>query len=171
MDCAEAIAKKCGIEIRRIDLSSVRQLLGGSSQTDRTVDVPIGHYAEETMKKTVVPNRNMMMLSIAGAWAVSLKFDAVMYGAHAGDHTIYPDCRKEFIEPLSNAFLNCDWHSIDLYAPFLDLTKGQIAKIGKDLNVPFNETWTCYVGGDTPCGKCGACTERAEAMAEAGIHE
>ena len=94
LDCAEAIAKKCGIEIRRIDLSSVRQLLGGSSQTDRTVDVPIGHYAEETMKKTVVPNRNMMMLSIAGAWAVSLKFDAVMYGAHAGDHTIYPDCRK-----------------------------------------------------------------------------
>jgi len=160
---ARVFCRNMNIEHQVIDLP-ITHLLKGSSQTDKSVDVPEGHYAAENMKKTVVPNRNMVMLSIGGAWALSIGADVLAFGAHAGDHTIYPDCRATFIQPMSEAFRNCDWNKVSLEVPFAFLSKGEIAAIGKTLKVPYELTWTCYKGLVNPCGKCGACQERKEAF-------
>jgi len=117
------------------------------------------------MKQTVVPNRNMIMLSVAVGWALALQFDAVAYGAHSGDHAIYPDCREEFAQALDQAVGLCDWQGMQLMRPFVHLDKGAIAQRGDALGVPFELTWTCYKGGAVHCGKCGACQERREAFA------
>ncbi len=163
--CAETVANRAGVPWELIDLSPITPLLSGSSQSDLSVAVPMGRYDEPSMKQTVVPNRNMIMLAVAGAAAVARKLDAVVYGAHAGDHAIYPDCREPFIAAMSSALSLCDWHSIVLLAPYVSMSKGDICKRGVQLHVPFAETWTCYVGGEKPCGTCGACTERADAFA------
>jgi len=168
LDYAAKLCARFGWPYQVIDLSAVGQLLIGSSQTDRSVPVPHGHYAADNMKKTVVPNRNMVMLAVAGAIALANKSDAVAYGAHAGDHTIYPDCRPVFIRTMRTAFQLCDWETIDLLTPFQDWTKGQIAALGVMLEVPYDLTWTCYEGREQPCGLCGSCTERAEAFKFAG---
>lgn len=167
---AEKLCKFAEVEHKIINLP-ITEVLLGSSQTDKTIEVPEGHYAAENMKKTVVPNRNMIMISIAGAWAISLKADVVAYGAHAGDHTIYPDCRDTFVIPMSHALRNADWHQVQLEAPFLFLSKGEIAEMGVRLKVPFELTWTCYKGLSKHCGKCGACQERKEAFVVAGIKD
>ena len=168
LHCAGYLAREAHARYQLADLSSLRPLLAGSSQTDGSVEVPHGHYSEESMKQTVVPNRNMLLLSCAIAWAVSLKFDAVAYGAHAGDHAIYPDCREEFCKAMAEVAKVCDWHPVELVRPFIAMTKGEIVKRGLELGVPFQHTWTCYEGLHTPCGKCGSCVERAEAFAFAG---
>lgn len=152
-----------------VDLTSLAKVLPGSSQTDKSVDVPEGHYSEENMKLTVVPNRNMILLSIAVGHAIAHKFDAVSFAAHAGDHAIYPDCRNEFVEALQDAVNLCDWSSIDLLRPYVNLTKSDIASNGGLLQVDYSRTWSCYVGGKLHCGKCGTCTERREAFHLAGL--
>jgi len=118
---------------------------------------------------TVVPNRNMLMLAAAAAIALTSHCEALAYGAHAGDHTIYPDCRPTFIQIMREALLNCDWQPLQLLVPFQNWTKGDIVKEGLRLRVPYELTWTCYQGDAEPCGKCGSCTEREEAFAFAGI--
>jgi 7-cyano-7-deazaguanine synthase len=168
---AKTVADLAGVPWELIDLSPVAPLLSGSSQSDLSVPVPVGRYDEPSMKQTVVPNRNMIMLSIASAAAIARKLEAVVYGAHAGDHAIYPDCREPFIEAMSSALRLCDWHPVTLLAPYVTLTKGDICKRGLQLNVPFADTWTCYVGDEHPCGQCGACTERAEAFAFAKAND
>lgn len=154
------------VEHKIVDLRSIKPLINNSSQTGDT-PVPHGHYAEENMKQTVVPNRNMILCSVAIGWAVNLKADFVSYGAHDGDHAIYPDCRPEFAELLNQCAQTCDWHKVELIAPFSGKDKGDIAIRGKELQVPYDLTWTCYEGKTDPCGKCGACQERAEAFAKA----
>ena len=171
LNCAEMFCRGIGLSYPILDLRNVGALLTGSSQTDSNVPVPHGHYAAENMKLTVVPNRNMLMLAAAGAVALAERCDAIAYGAHAGDHTIYPDCRPTFIQIMREAFLNCDWNPLQLLVPFQDWTKGQIAERGILLGVPYELTWTCYEGGERPCGACGACTERAEAFAFAGAKD
>ncbi|MCR9117270.1 MAG: 7-cyano-7-deazaguanine synthase QueC [bacterium] len=171
LDAAARISEGLGIEHRIADLRSISPLLAGNSLVGSEMAVPEGHYAEESMKQTVVPNRNMIMLSVAIGWAISLKFQAVAYGAHSGDHAIYPDCRPEFAETMAAAARLCDWSEIELLRPFVSLSKGDIAKIGSDLNAPFDLTWTCYNGRERHCGKCGACVERKEAFAEHGLHD
>jgi len=170
LESAAALSKRLGVEHQIADLRSINPLLGASNSLSGTeIDVPEGHYEEENMKLTVVPNRNMIMLSVAVGWALSLKFDAVAYGAHSGDHAIYPDCREEFAHALDQAVKLCDWHAMRLMRPFVDLDKGDIAKRGHELSVPFELTWTCYKGLEKHCGKCGACQERLEAFAKHGI--
>jgi 7-cyano-7-deazaguanine synthase len=169
--CAMRLCQHLGVRHDVIDLSGVGALLPNSSQTDPAVPVPFGRYDEPSMKQTVVPNRNMFLLAAAGAVAIARGFDRIAYGAHAGDHTIYPDCRPDFVHAMQGAFKVCDWHIIDLYAPYLSWSKGDICRLGVELGVPFGDTWTCYVGGAKPCGKCGACTERAEAFEEAGASD
>jgi 7-cyano-7-deazaguanine synthase len=154
------------VEHRVADLTPITPLLGNNSLSSREIEVPEGHYEEESMKLTIVPNRNMIMLSVAIGWAVSLKYDAVAYGAHAGDHAIYPDCRPEFASAMDQAARLCDWQPIELLRPFVNDDKGDIAKRGHDLGVPFHLTWTCYKGEALHCGKCGACQERIEAFAK-----
>jgi 7-cyano-7-deazaguanine synthase len=128
------------------------------------VDVPHGHYEDVTMRSTVVPFRNLMFVSVAAATAANLKFDAVAIAAHTGDRSVYPDCRPEFINPLSECLRAGDHTPVKLLAPYLDLTKTDIARKAKTLNVPISMTWTCYEGLDEPCGKCGSCFERKEAL-------
>ena len=170
LEFAKAICEKLSVGHRIVDVSSINQLLQGSALTS-DIAVPEGHYAEPTMKQTVVPNRNMIMISLAVGYAVSLEAGTVAFGAHAGDHAIYPDCRKEFVKALNKSTMIANYQPVRVIAPFLNLDKGDIAIIGKELGVDFSNTWTCYKGEDKPCGKCGACVERAEAMKKAGVKE
>ncbi len=172
LDAAKAIAAEAKVPYETIDLSSLAPVIAGqSSQVNLEVEVPDGHYTEESMKATVVPNRNMIMLSIAVGHAISLDFDAVAYGAHAGDHAIYPDCRIEFVEAMKHVIALCDWKNVQLLTPFVDVPKDEIARIGDKLEVPFGMTWSCYKGGETHCGTCGTCVERREAFELAGVED
>ena len=165
---ARDICESCGVEHQVADLSGIRQFLAGSALTD-SIDVPDGHYTDESMKVTVVPNRNMLMLAVATAWAVSLKYDAVAYAAHHGDHAIYPDCRPEFVCAMGAVIERCDWHNLRLECPFVDKSKGDVVRLGAELGVPFDKTWSCYKGEAQHCGKCGTCVERKEAFELAGV--
>ena len=168
LQAAAAVAAAAGVRFEVADLRGVTRFMLGSSQTDASVAVPEGHYAAESMKQTVVPNRNMLMLSVAAAWAISLRFDRVAYAAHGGDHAIYPDCRQEFIDALGGAIALADWHGVTLHGPFAALSKSDVAALGLRLGVPFELTWSCYKGGEKACGKCGTCVERLEAFADSG---
>lgn len=168
IEFARAAAMRLNLPHRIVPLRVLGEMATGSSLTDATIEVPEGHYADESMKATVVPNRNMVMLSIAAARAISLKADAVAYAAHAGDHTIYPDCRPEFVEAMRQAFQLMDWHPVRLFAPFIGSTKADIVRLGARRGVPFELTWSCYKGGRLHCGKCGTCVERREAFEVAG---
>jgi 7-cyano-7-deazaguanine synthase len=166
---ARRIAAKKSIEHRVMGLTALRCILAGSSQTSSAIEVPEGHYTEESMKATVVPNRNMIMLSIAAGCAISREFDQVAFAAHSGDHAIYPDCRENFVRQLEQALLLADWRKVFLFAPYLTITKQAIVARGAELGVPFGETWSCYKGGREHCGKCGTCVERREAFALSGV--
>jgi 7-cyano-7-deazaguanine synthase len=169
LESAARIAADVGLEYRIADLKSVTGLLSTSALTNPAIEVPDGHYTDELMKITVVPNRNMIMLSLAIGWAVSTGSDAVAYGAHAGDHAIYPDCRPEFAAAMDAAAQLCDWHPIKILAPFTGLSKADIARIAMDAGAPVAATWSCYKGGEYHCGTCGTCVERREAFRDAGI--
>lgn len=171
LDSARSICRMVGIPHEVADLRGIAHLLKGNSLIGSEVEVPEGHYAEESMKATVVPNRNMIMLSVAIGYAISLGAQFVAYGAHSGDHTIYPDCRPEFAAALNTAALLADWHQVELLRPFVRLTKAEIVKRGAELNIPFELTWSCYKGGERHCGLCGTCVERAEAFSLAGLQD
>lgn len=161
---ASYICKILRVPHKIVDIKNVRALMRGSALTSKNIKIPEGHYKDKSMRTTVVPNRNMMFLSLAVAYAISKNFDRVAIAVHAGDHAIYPDCRPEFIAAMNAATKIADYKSIKIYAPYLNKTKKGIAKIGTKLSVPFEKTWTCYKGGKLPCQKCGACFERNEAL-------
>lgn len=165
---AKATCEKLGLKYDIIDITSLTSFISNSALTGDK-PVPHGHYADENMKKTVVPNRNMIMLSIAVGIAVNREAVDVWTGVHAGDHAIYPDCRPEFIEKMNTVTLISNFQPVEIKAPYLMIDKGDIAKIGRELGVDYSLTWTCYEGQENPCGKCGACVERAEAFAKAGM--
>jgi 7-cyano-7-deazaguanine synthase len=173
LDHAARIADVLRIPHHLVDLTSITALLQGSALTDEAVPVPDGHYAAETMRSTVVPNRNAILLDMAVALAVSIKADLVAFGAHAGDHAIYPDCRPEFLEPYEQAARagNSGFiaEGFAVIAPFLSWPKTDIVVAGAALNVPFDSTWSCYTGGELHCGRCGTCTERREAFRDVGV--
>lgn len=154
-----------------VDLSAVHPLLTGSALTSPDMPVPDGHYTAESMKQTVVPNRNMIMLAIAAGYAVSRQLEIVATAVHAGDHAIYPDCRPQFIEAMHRAIIvgNEGFGAPTLVAPYVHAEKSAIAARGRDLNVPWLDTWSCYKGSTLHCGTCGTCVERREAFAVAGI--
>jgi len=166
--CAQKTCAKLGIPHKIVGLPVLNEL-APSSLTRTDWNVPEGHYAEETMKQTVVPNRNMVFLSLAAAYAIGIGAGHLYYAAHAGDHAIYPDCRPVFVSAMATSLHLCDWNDLVLHAPYLWLSKGDIAKRGTGLAVDYADTWSCYKGGDRACGKCGACTERLEAFREAGV--
>jgi 7-cyano-7-deazaguanine synthase len=128
-------------------------------------DIPDGHYAEESMKLTVVPGRNSIMLSIAAGLAESINYNYVCYANHTGDHFIYPDCRTEFVKAMNEMVQISSDNKVNLYAPFDGIMKWDIARIGAKHNVPLELTWSCY-NGNPPihCGTCGTCVERYEAF-------
>lgn len=142
-----------------------------SSLLDGADAIPEGHYEADNMKSTVVPFRNGIMLSIATGIAESHNLKKVLIANHGGDHTIYPDCRPEFIHAIDKAARYGTFINVGVSAPYTDIMKGQIASIGKRLGIDYRETWSCYKGGVVHCGKCGTCIERKEALAEAGIED
>lgn len=131
-----------------------------SSLLDKETDVPEGHYEDESMKSTVVPFRNGIMLSYAIGYAENIEAKFVLIGSHSGDHAIYPDCREQFTKALSMAAVEGTYNHIKVFSPFNHLKKNDIVKIGLSLKVPYAMTWSCYKGGDKHCGKCGTCSER-----------
>jgi len=170
IDAAAKVAEFYNAEYHFVNLPP--EIWEGSSSSQilkNEVPVPHGHYADESMKTTVVPNRNMMLLSVAAAVAISKKCQFVGYAAHAGDHAIYPDCRSSFILPMQEALRQCDWSPIELEAPFVASTKADIVRLGHELRAPFELTYSCYEGRRLHCGKCGTCTERKEAFELANV--
>ena len=133
--------------------------------------IPEGHYASENMKSTVVPFRNGIMLAIATGMAESNDLQYVMMANHGGDHTIYPDCRPEFVDAFDHAAQAGTFNGVRLLSPYCNMTKGEIAARGKALGIDYSKTWSCYRGGDKHCGKCGTCVERKEALNDAGIND
>lgn len=142
-----------------------------SSLLDGSDAIPEGHYEDENMKSTVVPFRNGIMLAIAAGIAESNGLSHVMIANHGGDHAIYPDCRPEFISAMSSATKAGSYNGVTVIAPYTNITKGDIARRGKELGIDYTETWSCYKGGEKHCGKCGTCVERKEALRDAGIED
>ena len=171
LKCAKSICKKLSLTQKVINLSSISYLLSSSSLINSNKPIPEGHYEEETMKTTVVPNRNMILLSLATARAIDSKANTVSYAAHSGDHAIYPDCRESFAKSMDAAMQLCDWKKITLNRPFVGMSKAEICKMGSNLEVPFKDTWSCYKGDTKHCGRCGTCIERREAFHLAGIDD
>lgn len=192
---ARAAAKNLKLRHDIVNLTGITRLISNSALTApkhiqfneagheveaNEIEVPDGHYAEETMKATVVPNRNMIMLSIAAGVAVNNSYKQLGIGVHSGDHFIYPDCRPRFINATNAAIVlgnagfggiaeqpDNAWPDDFLYTPFLHWSKADIALHALKLSVPLHMTWSCYKGGDLHCGRCGTCVERLEAIAEA----
>ncbi len=158
-------AKKIGfVNHKIVDITSISSLISSGALTGDK-EVPKAFYSDETQKQTIVPNRNMILLSIAVGYAVKINVGEVFYAAHKSDYSIYPDCRKEFVKALDTAiYLGNLWTPVELKAPFVDLTKADIVKMGLKLGVPYQYTWSCYEGGERPCLSCGTCLERTEAF-------
>lgn len=172
LDYAHRCASRLGVSHDIIDITDIGRRLTGSALTDAK-EVPDGHYAEETMHSTIVPNRNAIMLTIAFGIAAARGAEAVAAAVHGGDHFIYPDCRPAFVE----AFAAMQRMALDGVAqiafatPFLRWGKADIVREGARLGVPFAQTWSCYKGGARHCGRCGTCVERREAFVVAGVDD
>tara|TARA_R110000824_G_scaffold222225_1_gene409843 strand:+ start:8998 stop:9678 length:681 start_codon:yes stop_codon:yes gene_type:complete len=158
-------ANVCGLHVHEMDLTETLKTLAlESSLVGEGIDVPDGHYADPTMRSTVVPFRNGVMLSLAVASAEAYGLRNVMYAAHAGDHAVYPDCRPQFYEGFRQAADCGTYVGVQLIAPYIEDTKTDIAERGHDLGVNWTYTWSCYKGGRHHCGTCGTCVERREAL-------
>lgn len=167
--CLMAVCAKENVKVTRIDLPLGKYFK--SSLLSGAKAIPEGHYAADNMKSTVVPFRNGIMLSVAAGLAESNGLDEIVLGNHSGDHTIYPDCRPDFIEGIGAAIKAGTWKHIKVVSPFCDKTKADIVKVGAKLGVPYELTYSCYKGGKRHCGKCGTCVERKEAFQLAKIKD
>jgi 7-cyano-7-deazaguanine synthase len=171
IEYAKNLCASLNVQHRVIDIPGLQGVLGVNALTSSQADVPEGEYRDDTIKVTTVPNRNMILLSVAIAWASALKFDSVAFGAHSGEHTNYPDCKPPFAKAMDAVARVCDWAPIEVLCPFVDWNKGDIVKRGIELNVPFEKTWSCYNGRQFHCGKCSTCMDRLQAFRQAGIQD
>ena len=173
LDFAQRVTYKLSIQHRIINLAAVRDLIKGSALTSSNVEVPEGHYEAESMKATVVPGRNTFMLALAMAYAESQLAHynndiEIWYGAHSGDHHIYPDCRPAYVEAMQDVMRIATEGRVKLIAPYLYGDKVSILSNGFEWGLNYADTWTCYKGLEKPCGACGACQERALAFKTIG---
>ncbi len=162
--------KMLGIQHIIIPLEFIHQYFH-SSLLEGADAVPEGEYNDENMRSTVVPFRNGIMLAIAAGMAENNGLKQILMANHSGDHAIYPDCRPEFVKAMDAAIEAGTYDGVRLFTPYTNLTKADIAHHGKVLGIDYSETWSCYKGGEVHCGKCGTCTERREALCEAGIND
>jgi 7-cyano-7-deazaguanine synthase len=175
VESAKEICGLLGVEHTLIDLTALKPLFTSSALTNELIRIPnvpesVEHY--DTLKTTIVPNRNAIFISVAVARAISVGANNVYFGVHASDRGVYPDCRPGFVEALQTALrLGTDNHSLRIIAPFLNMTKGDIVKLGTRLEVPYSLTWSCYNGGVKHCGVCSSCRERKRAFLEAGLND
>ncbi|MDB9841958.1 7-cyano-7-deazaguanine synthase QueC [Gammaproteobacteria bacterium] len=165
VDLAAQICRENDIQQTQIQIPNTELIFANSVLTSDSIDMPHGSYQAESMQATIVPNRNMLFISYAIAQAISQEINQVWYGAHAGDHFIYPDCRPEFLDAMNQVAQICHTFPISVKAPFLNFTKAEIVKLGLNLGIDYSKTWTCYEGQEIACGKCGSCNERLEAFA------
>ncbi|GAA3721951.1 7-cyano-7-deazaguanine synthase QueC [Oceanisphaera sediminis] len=172
IDAARLCAERLGVPHLVMDIGHIGRQLSGSALTD-DIDVPHGHYSEENMKLTVVPNRNAIMLTIAFGVAAARGLDTVALAVHGGDHFIYPDCRPDFIRLFGEMQARAldGVAEVALFAPYVDSDKTDIARDAARFTVPVADTWSCYEGDELHCGRCGTCVERIEAMTLAGVED
>lgn len=170
LEMAALNCKELGIEHIIIPLAFMGQYFN-SSLLKGADAIPEGHYTAENMRSTVVPFRNGIMLSIAAGLAESRGLSRIMIANHAGDHTIYPDCRASFIKEMNSAINYGTDYSVEIFAPYTEISKTDIAKIGKEIGLDYSKTYSCYKGSEVHCGKCGTCVERKEALQDAGIED
>jgi 7-cyano-7-deazaguanine synthase len=168
--CAQAQSAALGIRHRTIALPIVNELFS-SALLKSGGAIPEGHYQAESMRQTVVPFRNAIMLSIAAGWAESMGAEGLVIAAHTGDHAIYPDCREEFMHAMGEAIRSGTYAGIRLLRPFIAIDKAGIVAEGARLGVDYGNTWSCYKGGALHCGRCGTCVERREAFSLAGVRD
>ena len=153
-----------------IDITPVMMAFSSNLLISCNGEIPEGHYNDENMRKTAVPGRNLIFASVLAGLAESIGASQIALGVHSGDHHIYPDCRPEFIEALTETvFQSSDWKVL-VITPFLLEDKTSILKIGHGLTtpVPYELTRTCYKNQFISCGKCGSCRERLEAFQNIG---
>lgn len=163
IEFAGRCANRLGVRHSVIDLTSITKLISTSSLTG-DLEVPDGDYNQNSMMEIVVPNRNMILIAVAGAIAISEGSDYLALGVHGGDHYVYPDCRPEFVEACADT-IKIGMSEVSpkfkgLLAPFVNRDKAWIVSLGATLNVPWEETWSCYRGGAVQCGRCGTCSEQ-----------
>lgn len=161
-------AARLGVPHRIVRLGFINEIFSSSLLSGGGA-VPDGHYEEESMRQTVVPFRNAIMLSIAAGWAESIGAEGVVIAAHGGDHAVYPDCREPFMRAMAEVMRTGTYAQVRLLRPFIALDKAAIATQGARLGVDFSRTWSCYKGGEIHCGRCGTCVERREAFVKAGL--
>src|SRR3990170_1766913 len=165
VSCAQKIAKKLSIPIKIVDLSSLKEVFGGVTSLCNT-DIPMTSSFSQPI---IVPFRNAIFLSVAVSYAASICANKILYGAQGSDEPFYPDCRREFYKAFEKAACLGTGSNISVEAPFSDKPKSETIKIGTQLGVPFNLTWSCYRNGLKHCGKCESCANRKKAFAGAGI--
>lgn len=165
-ECARYHCRRLSIEHIEIPLGFMGRYFESSLLSGADA-IPEGHYADDNMRSTVVPFRNGIMLAVAAGLAESRGLTTVMLANHSGDHTVYPDCRPGFVDAMARAIAEGTFAGIRLECPYTRLTKGEICLRGLQLGVDYNHTYSCYKGGAEPCGRCGTCVERAEALAYA----
>lgn len=165
---AQLHCERLGIKHIVISLAFFKEYFK-SSLLEGADAIPEGNYDDDNMASTVVPFRNGIMLSIAAGIAESNGLKYIMMANHGGDHAIYPDCRSEFVDAFDKAVQTGTYIGVRLLTPYTKWTKTVIARRGAELGIDYSETWSCYKGGEVHCGKCGTCTERREALREAGI--
>lgn len=168
IECARYNCEKLGIELLVVDMPFIGKYFE-SSLLSGADSIPEGNYDDENMRSTVVPFRNGIMLSVAAGIAESRGLTKLMMANHGGDHAIYPDCRAGFVDAMSKAISEGTYDHITIDAPYTDITKTDIARRGARLGIDYSHTYSCYKGGAKHCGRCGTCTERRQAFADAGI--
>ena len=163
-------ANKLGIPHRTIRLPFINELFD-SDLLRSGGPIPEGHYEEATMKQTVVPFRNGIMLAVAAGYAETIAAEAIVIAAHAGDHAIYPECREGFMQAMGEAITQGTYARLSLLRPFIAWNKARIVQRGVELKIDYARTWSCYKGGDRHCGVCGTCVERREAFQLASVKD
>lgn len=169
LECARYNCARLRIPLLEIDLAFMGQYFHSSLLSGADA-IPEGNYDDASMRSTVVPFRNGIMLSVAAGLAESYGLRQVMIANHGGDHAIYPDCRPGFIQAMSRAIEAGTYDGlVTICAPYTDITKADIVRRGVSLGVDYSHTYSCYRGGATHCSTCGTCRERHDAMLAAGL--
>lgn len=170
LEAAAGVCRSLGLQHQQIDLRAIAPLIDSSALTGGQ-DVPDGAYAPDNLAATFVPNRNMILLSLAVGYAVNIGAEVCFYGAHGGDHVLYPDCTPEFVGKMDQLARLANLDPVRIEAPFLHQDKADILRQGLAMGLDYAQTWTCYRGGQLACGRCSACRERLQAFAGCGLSD
>ena len=169
LDTAHQVCASLGLPHQVVDIRAIHGLIDHSALTNPDQAMPQGDYDADNLRATVLPNRNMILLSLAIAKAVNIGAERVDYGAHGGDHILYPDCRPEFVEAMNHVAGIANFEPVKLHAPYLKVSKADILREGLAMGLDYRHTWTCYEGRELACGVCGSCRERLDAFAANGV--